>query len=114
MAIVLIRKTGRPLASSAYGINDPNGNPCCFRDRVERLPMRPECINVRARSANEGSGTAGWPLVAPAACFPKDEEDIAEPSLGVQQITGRCLLPLGLGSRTAPRQGTETESKPTA
>ena len=37
--------------------------------------MRLECINVRARSANEGSGTADWPLVAPLACFPKDEED---------------------------------------
>jgi hypothetical protein len=30
---------------------------------------------VRARSANEGSGTADWPLVAPLACFPKDVED---------------------------------------
>ena len=30
---------------------------------------------MRARSANEGSGTADWPLVAPLACFPKDEED---------------------------------------
>ncbi len=38
--------------------------------------MRPECINVRALSANEGSGTADWPLVAPLACFPKDEEDM--------------------------------------
>ncbi len=37
--------------------------------------MRPECINVRALSANDGSGTADWPLVAPLACFPKDEED---------------------------------------
>jgi len=38
--------------------------------------MRPECISVRALSAKEGSGTAGWPLVAPLACFPKGEEDI--------------------------------------
>jgi hypothetical protein len=37
--------------------------------------MRLECINVRARSANDGSGSADWPLVAPLACFPKDEED---------------------------------------
>src|SRR5580700_8693117 len=43
---------------------------------VERLPMRHECINVRALSANEGSGTVGWLLVAPAACFLKGEEDI--------------------------------------
>jgi hypothetical protein len=37
--------------------------------------MRLECISVRARSANDGSGTADWPLVAPLACFPKDVED---------------------------------------
>src|SRR5271166_42724 len=37
--------------------------------------MRPECVNVRALSANEGSGTAGCPPVASLACFPKDEED---------------------------------------
>src|SRR5271157_5064082 len=43
---------------------------------VERLPMRPECINVSALSANEGSGTAGRLLVTPATCFPKGEEDI--------------------------------------
>ena len=29
---------------------------------------------MRARSANDGSGTVGWPLVAPLACLPKDEE----------------------------------------
>ena len=33
---------------------------------------------VRARSANEGSGTAGWSLAAPVpACFLIEEEDIA-------------------------------------
>ena len=37
--------------------------------------MRLECISVRARSANDGLGTADWPLVAPLACFPKDVED---------------------------------------
>ena len=36
--------------------------------------MRPDCVNVRALSANEGSGTAGWLLVAPLACFTKNEE----------------------------------------
>src|SRR5450755_3427925 len=37
--------------------------------------MRPEYIRVRARSANEGSGTAGWSLAFPGpACFPMDEE----------------------------------------
>jgi len=37
--------------------------------------MRPKCIKVRALSANEGSGTVDCPVVAPLACFPKDEED---------------------------------------
>ena len=59
--------------------------------------MRPECINVRARSANEGSGTADWPLVAPLACFPKDEEDIAEHFLGMQRIMRPCLSAFVLG-----------------
>src|ERR1039457_4029121 len=86
IAIVLTRKMGRPSASSAYGINDPKGKPGCFRDKVERLPMRPKCINVRALSANDGSGTAGRLFVAPPACFPEDEEDIADHSLGVQPI----------------------------
>jgi hypothetical protein len=54
--------------------------------------MRPECINVRARSANEGSGTADWPLVAPIACFPKDEEDIVDRSSAIEPITGCCPI----------------------
>src|ERR1019366_1136001 len=92
IAIVLIRKIGRPCPSSAYGINDPKGKPGCFRESVERLPMRLECISVRARSANDGSGTADWPLVAPLACFPKDEEDIAEVSLGLRYGPFSLLL----------------------
>src|ERR1019366_4199264 len=90
-AIVLIRIIWRPWPSSPLGIKDPNGKLGCLRDRVERLPMRPECINVRALSANEGSGTADWPLVAPLACFPKDDEDIADHSLGMQQIVWQCV-----------------------
>jgi len=36
---------------------------------------------VRARSANDGSGTVGWSLAAPLlACFLMEEEDIAVPS----------------------------------
>ena len=46
--------------------------------------MRPECIKVRALSANEGSGTADWPLVEPLACFPKNEEDIPAHPLGIK------------------------------
>src|SRR5271157_6614565 len=113
MAIVLTRKRGRPSLSSAYGINDPKGKPGCLRDWVERLPMRPECINVRARSANEGSGTADWPLVAPLACFPKDEEDIGDYSLGLPRIMRGNLSALGLGSRTVPCQTSEGEREPT-
>ena|SRR5437016_11433700 len=81
MAIVLIRKMGRPRSSNPYGITDPNGNPGCLRERVERLPMRPKYTKVRARWANEGSGTAGWSLAAPVPpCFLMDEEDNAAPS----------------------------------
>ena len=40
--------------------------------------MRLRYTKVRARSANEGSGTVGWSLVAPVpACFLTEEEDIA-------------------------------------
>ncbi len=39
--------------------------------------MRVKYTKVRARSAYEGSGTAGWSLAAPVpACFLMDEEDI--------------------------------------
>jgi hypothetical protein len=39
--------------------------------------MRAKYTKVRARSANEGSGTAGWSLTGPVpACFLIDEEDI--------------------------------------
>jgi hypothetical protein len=41
---------------------------------------------VRALSANEGSGTAGWLLVAPLACFPKDEEDFIGHSTAIQPM----------------------------
>src|SRR5579864_987498 len=40
--------------------------------------MRPKYTKVRARSANEGSGTVGWSFAAPVpACFLIEEEDIA-------------------------------------
>src|ERR1700690_303472 len=59
-------------------MTDPNGNPGCLRDRVERLPMRPRYIRVRARSAYEGSGTVGVSLAGPGpACFLLGEEVIA-------------------------------------
>jgi hypothetical protein len=73
IAIVLMRKIGRPLWSNPYGITDPNGNPGCFSDCVDRLPIRPRCSNVRARSAYEGSGTLGRSLGGPA-CFLVEED----------------------------------------
>jgi hypothetical protein len=43
--------------------------------------MRVKYTKVRARSAYEGSGTAGWSLAAPVpACFLMEEDDIAVPS----------------------------------
>jgi hypothetical protein len=46
--------------------------------------MRAMYTKVRARSANEGSGTAGWSLAAPVpACFLMEEDDIAIPYLAV-------------------------------
>jgi hypothetical protein len=42
--------------------------------------MRPKYTKVRARSANEGSGTVGWSLAAPLPpCFLIEEEDIVLP-----------------------------------
>ncbi len=48
----------------------------------------------KVRSANEGSANAGWPLVAPIACSPKDEEgdeeDMVDYSSAIQLITDHC------------------------
>src|SRR5260221_2644189 len=69
---------GRPLSSSPYGITDPKGNPCCLRESVESVPIRPRYNKVRTRSANVGSAAAGWLLVAlEPACFPNGNEDIS-------------------------------------
>jgi hypothetical protein len=76
MAIVLMRKMGRPCSSNPYGITEPKGNPGCLRDRVERLPMRARYAKVLARSANVGSGITGWLAARVPPCF-KKEEDIA-------------------------------------
>ena len=59
MAIELMSNSGRPWASSAYGMIDANGCPGCRRDSVASAPVRPWCTSVRARSANVGSGTEG-------------------------------------------------------
>ena len=55
--------------------------------------MRPECISVRALSANEGSGTADWPLVEPLACLPDEAKDIADHFLGMQRRPRLCVRP---------------------
>jgi len=67
IAIVLIRKRGRPSLSRAKGINDPKGKPGRLRERVERLPTRLRCNRVLARSAKDGSGIAGSVPAAPSS-----------------------------------------------
>ena len=80
MAMVLMRKTGRPAPSRAKGINEPKGKPGRLRERVERLPTRPRCNSVRARSANDGSGMGGWVPVAPVpACLLLDRRSHGAP-----------------------------------
>src|SRR5580700_4656810 len=75
-------------------MTDPKGKPGCFRERVERLPMRPRYTRVRARSANEGSATGGWSLAALGpACFPVDREDIAALPPGFGQFIRDHRLP---------------------
>src|ERR1700719_2233268 len=105
MAIVLMRKTGFAWSSNPYGITDPKGNPCCLRESVERLPTRPRCTKVRARSANVGSPIAGWLLAAPEpACFPAVDEDILcshmdsthDPKFSCCRILGNKLTRCGL------------------
>jgi hypothetical protein len=51
------------------------------RAKASIVLMRAMYIKARARSAHEGSGTAGWSLAAPVpVCFLMEEEDIAVPS----------------------------------
>ena len=69
MAMLLMRKIGRPASSAAYGIIEPKGNPGNLRELVERLPIRPSVARVRARSASEGSGTSGPLGPGPACCW---------------------------------------------
>ena len=58
MASALIRNSGRPDGSSAYGISEPKGYPAWRREAVESTPVRPWSTSVRARSAYEGSGAS--------------------------------------------------------
>ena len=53
--------------------------------------MRAMCIKVRARSANEGSGTVSWSLAALVpACFLMDEEDIVAPPGSLYKTRWGC------------------------
>ena len=45
--------------SSAKGIREPNGNPGCLRDSVDRVATEVSDIRVRTRSAWLGSGSCG-------------------------------------------------------
>jgi hypothetical protein len=57
--MLLIRKMGRPAESRAKGIREPNGNPGCLRDSVERVAFGTSDRRVRTRSAWVGSGSCG-------------------------------------------------------
>ena len=59
-----------------------------MRERVERLPMRPRYIKVRARSENEGSGTAAMSDAAGPACFRLEEDEEDDEADVVEDIAG--------------------------
>ena len=50
-AIELMRKSGRPVPSRAYGMSDAKGCSGWRRERVARVPVRARWTSVRARSA---------------------------------------------------------------
>src|ERR1700739_2491461 len=56
-------------------MRDPKGKPGCLRETVASVPIRPKCSKGRARSAKDGSGTAGASVGGPA-CLRVDGEDI--------------------------------------
>src|ERR1035437_10135317 len=59
MAILLMRKMGRPAASRAKGIREPKGNPGCLCDSVESVATGTSDMRVRTRSAWVGRGSCG-------------------------------------------------------
>jgi len=52
-------------------MTEPKGNPGCLRECVAKLPIRPRCVKVRARSASDGSGTGARCGAGGPACRPK-------------------------------------------
>ena len=103
IAILLMKKTGRPSPSAAYGIMEPNGKPAIFLECVDRLPIRPIATSVRARSASVGSGgPSGAEDPRPACCWVGTLYSIED------LFSLRCTLPHPLSARfhhNCPMQG---------
>src|SRR4051794_22537552 len=70
------------------------------------------CSKVRARSAKDGSGIAGWPLSGPGpACFRRDEGDVIFWSLLIVFKHSACL-PWQGGKANGARRRFEYIHKP--
>lgn len=55
--------------------------------------MRVTYTKVRARSANEGSGTGDWSLAPPVACFRMEDEDMSALLLIATCLVTGCRAP---------------------
>jgi hypothetical protein len=66
--MLLIKNIGRPAASNANGISDPNGNPDNFFDIVDNIPTLTSDSSVLLLSAWLGSGTTGPAGPVDACC----------------------------------------------
>src|ERR1035438_4313517 len=83
IAMLLIRKMGRPAASSAKGIREPKGKPVCFLEIVDSVAIDVSESSVRIRSAWLGSGSRGS-AVPVGACWRGalvSRDDIGYPTL---------------------------------
>ena len=54
-------------------MTDPKGQPGCFREMDERLPVCCRWTKVLARSAWEGSGTSGPSASGPLLCWREED-----------------------------------------
>jgi hypothetical protein len=94
MAMLLIRRMGRPAASSAKGIREPKGKPVCFLEIVESVAIDVSESSVRIRSAWLGSGSRGS-AVPVGACWRGalvSRDDIGFPN--IISFSGLLVLPL--------------------
>src|SRR5437016_10523183 len=74
--------------------------------------MPPKYIRVRARSANAGSGTAGWSLAGPVpACFLMDEEVMIGVSWNLRALF-EVMRSVAAHRRLSPRYGSENRRAP--